>query len=71
MSNILLSNLIKIRWIAIFGQLIAILFVYFILKSTKKIERLLGKGGINVLRRIFGIVLLAIAIKLAKLHIAF
>ena len=32
MSNILLSNLIKIRWIAIFGQLIAILFVYFILK---------------------------------------
>ena len=32
MSNILLSNLIKIRWIAIFGQFIAIVFVYFILK---------------------------------------
>ena len=32
MSNILLSNLIKIRWIAIFGQFIAIIFVYFILK---------------------------------------
>ena len=31
MSNILLSNLIKIRWIAIFGQFIAIIFVYFIL----------------------------------------
>ena len=55
----------------ILGVLLNLLFVYFILKSTRKIERLLGKGGINVLRRIFGIVLLAIAIKLTKLHIAF
>ena len=31
MNTILLGNLIKIRWIAIFGQLIAILFVSFIL----------------------------------------
>ena len=31
MNNILLSNLIKIRWIAIIGQLTAILFVYYIL----------------------------------------
>ena len=31
-NNILLSNLIKIRWIAILGQLLAILIVYFYLK---------------------------------------
>ena len=31
-NRILLSNLINIRWIAIFGQLFAILFVYFIVK---------------------------------------
>ena len=31
MNTILLSNLIKIRWIAIFGQFIAIFFVFFIL----------------------------------------
>ena len=48
-----------------------LVFVYIVLKSTGKIERLLGKGGINVLRRIFGIVLLAIAIKLTKMHLAF
>ena len=30
-NNILLSNLVKIRWIAIFGQLCAILFVFFYL----------------------------------------
>ena len=29
LNNILLSNLIKIRWIAIFGQLLAIIVVYF------------------------------------------
>ena len=32
MNNILLGNLIKIRWIAIFGQFLAILFVSFVLK---------------------------------------
>ena len=53
------------------GVLVNLLFVYLVLKSTGKIERVLGKGGINVLRRVFGIILLAIAIKLTKLHIAF
>ena len=32
MNTILLGNLIKIRWIAIIGQLLAVLFVEFILK---------------------------------------
>ena len=31
MNTILLSNLIKIRWIAIIGQILAILIVYFLL----------------------------------------
>ena len=53
------------------GVVVNLLFVYLVLKSTGKIERLLGKGGINVLRRVFGIILLAIAIKLTKLHISF
>jgi multiple antibiotic resistance protein len=53
------------------GITVNLIFVYLVLKSTVKIERILGKGGINVLRRIFGIILLAIAIKLTKLHIAF
>ena len=53
------------------GVILNLFFVYIILKSTGKIERLLGQGGINVLRRIFGIVLLAIAIKLTKMHLSF
>ena len=32
MNTILLGNLIKIRWIAIFGQILAIFFVTYIIK---------------------------------------
>jgi len=43
---------------------INIIFVYIVLKSSAKIERLIGEGGINVVRKIFGVILLAIAVKL-------
>lgn len=41
-----------------------ILLVFFVLKLTKRIEKFLGKGGIAILQKVFGIILLAIAIKL-------
>lgn len=40
--------------------------VYAVLKTSKHIERFLGPGGVNVLRRVFGIILLAIAVKLFR-----
>jgi len=43
---------------------INIIFVYVVLKSTRIIERFLGKGGIYILKKFFGIILLAVAIKL-------
>lgn len=48
----------------IVGIVINIVFVYIVLKSSKKIEKILGKQGINVIRKIFGVILLAIAVKL-------
>ena len=48
------------------GIIINLSFVYFVLKTTNTIETLLGQSGINVLRRVFGIILLAISIKLFK-----
>lgn len=42
------------------------LFVYLVLKYVKWIERLLGKTGVNILRKAFGVILLAIAIKLFR-----
>jgi len=38
--------------------------VFLVLKMTKVIERLLGPGGIAILKKVFGIILLAIAVKL-------
>lgn len=45
------------------------LLVYAVLKATTKIEKLLGKGGIAVIRKVFGIILLAIAVKLFRTNI--
>jgi len=44
--------------------IINIIFVYVVLKSSGKIARFLGENGISVIRKIFGVILLAIAVKL-------
>jgi len=41
-----------------------IILVYVVLKSSSKIEKMLGKNGLGVIRKAFGVVLLAIAVKL-------
>lgn len=41
-----------------------IVLVYAVLKSSAKIEKILGKTGLGVVRKTFGVVLLAIAVKL-------
>ncbi|MFT6722259.1 MAG: multiple antibiotic resistance protein [Flavobacteriaceae bacterium] len=46
-----------------------IIFVYLVLKSSKKIESVLGKNGLNVIRKVFGVILLAIAVKLFAANI--
>jgi multiple antibiotic resistance protein len=48
------------------GILLNTLFVYLVLKNVKRLEHLIGKTGINILRKAFGIILLAIAIKLFR-----
>tara|TARA_R110002167_G_scaffold108803_3_gene277707 strand:- start:5454 stop:6071 length:618 start_codon:yes stop_codon:yes gene_type:complete len=41
-----------------------IIFVYLVLKSSVKIEKVLGKTGVNIIRKVFGVILMAIAVKL-------
>lgn len=43
---------------------INVLIVFAVLKATRIIERVLGPGGIAILKKVFGIILLAIAVKL-------
>lgn len=47
-----------------FAILINIIIVYITLRLTRRIENLLGEGGIAILKKVFGIILLAIAVKL-------
>ena len=49
--------------------LLNILFVYGVLKGSARIERLIGESGIAVVRKVFGVILLAIAIKLFKTNL--
>jgi multiple antibiotic resistance protein len=53
--------------IALFLNLV---FVFIVLKATKVIERVLGKGGIYIMKKFFGIILLAIAVKLFFSNVA-
>lgn len=41
-----------------------IIIVFIVLKSTRVIEKVLGQTGIAILRKVFGVILLSIAIKL-------
>jgi len=60
----------EFEWINIaIAILVNTLFVYLVLKASGLIERLIGQSGIDVLRKIFGVVLLAIAVKLFATNI--
>ena len=45
------------------------LLVYFVMRNLKWVSRILGQGGIFILRKFFGIILLAIAVKLFTTNI--
>ena len=50
----------------IVGILVNCLVIYIVLQNVKHLEKLLGKTGLNILRKAFGVILLAIAIKLFR-----
>ncbi|MFM2227579.1 MAG: hypothetical protein RL664_922 [Bacteroidota bacterium] len=45
--------------------------IFLVLKLTNRIERVLGPNGLAILEKMFGIILLAIALKLFSKNIAF
>lgn len=49
--------------------LINLLAIYLVLSSITYIERKLGKSGLLVIRKFFGVILLAIAVKIFKTNI--
>ena len=46
------------------------IWVYIVLKITHKIQRILGESGIFIIRKFFGVILLAISVKLITSNIS-
>ena len=52
------------------GILINLIIIYLVLKSLNWIERILGKAGLIVVRKFFGVILIAIAVKIFKSNLS-
>lgn len=46
------------------GVIVNLVFVYLVLKAANWLEQKIGPSGFSVLRRVFGIIVLSIAVKL-------
>ena len=53
----------------IIAIILNIIFVYIVLKSSPRIARVMGQRGLGVIRKVFGVILLAIAVKLFATNI--
>jgi len=53
----------------IVAVLLNVIVIYIVLKTSAKIERIIGATGIQIIRKVFGVVLLAIAVKLFAANI--
>jgi len=64
-----LTTLLSLRAeFAIQNIIVAVFFnvvlIYVVLKTSSRIERLIGPSGIQIIRKVFGVILLAISVKL-------
>ena len=55
----------------IIAVVINVLVIFLVLKTSSRIERIIGQNGIDIIRKVFGVVLLAIAVKLFTSNIKF
>lgn len=71
-----LTTIISLRAVyqetnVLIGILVNLILIYIVLRSVSWLERVIGKSGFAVLRRVFGVILLAIAVKILKGNISF
>ena len=48
----------------IIAVILNVIVIYIVLKTSVKIERVIGQNGISIIRKVFGVIVLAIAVKL-------
>jgi len=69
LTTILSFKSLYSTWSILIDIVLNLLIVYVSLKSTDKLSKLLGQSGMMMLRKIFGIILIAIAIKMIKTNL--
>ncbi|AOR28482.1 multiple antibiotic resistance protein MarC [Formosa sp. Hel1_33_131] len=55
----------------IVAVIVNVVVIFIVLKTSNRIERFIGQNGIDIIRKVFGVVLLAIAVKLFTSNIKF
>jgi multiple antibiotic resistance protein len=70
-----LTTLLSLRsqysvMVILIGIVINLFIIFIVIKFIPKIERLLGDTGINISRKVFGVILLSISIKLFSKNLA-
>ena len=55
----------------IIAIIINVIVIFAVLKTSSRIGRIIGQNGISIIRKVFGVVLLAIAVKLFTSNIKF
>ena len=55
----------------IIAVVVNVIVIFIVLKTSTRIERFIGQNGIDIIRKVFGVVLLAIAVKLFTSNIKF
>ena len=53
----------------IIAVVLNVILIYAVLKTSSKIEKIIGPNGISIIRKVFGVILLAIAVKLFAANI--
>jgi len=69
LTTILSLRAVYDEWNILAGIILNLVIVYIVLRSSAWLERVIGESGFAVLRRVFGVILLAIAVKIFKTNV--
>jgi multiple antibiotic resistance protein len=69
LTTILSLRAVFQEWNILIGIIVNLVFIYIVLRSSGWLERVIGESGFAVLRRVFGVILLAIAVKIFKTNV--
>lgn len=71
LTTVMSMKTIYHQYNVLIGIIINMIIIYIALKSLGRLEKLLGPAGVLVIRKFFGVILLAIAVKMFRTNFSF